>query len=76
MCVGVAVAHETHGWKHATEKTGPAIGGRYCPDLTQIWTLDKDGNGEADGCVLLLFIHEKVHIKWVQLKDSKCECPR
>ena len=75
---GSAVAHETHGWKHATETIGPAISGRYCPGLgtVQIWGLDENDDGELDGCVLIIYIHEKIHIRPVILKDGTCECPR
>jgi hypothetical protein len=69
-------AHQTHGWKHAEGKIGPAISGRYCPDLTQVWEIDKNEDGVMDECVNLLFTHERIHVKKIFIKDGKCECPR
>ena len=70
-------AHQTHGWKHAEGTTGPAISGRYCSDLTRVWEIDKDGDGvvDAGGCLNLIFIHEKLHIKVIIMKDGVCKCP-
>ena len=71
-----ALAHETHGWKHADGTTGPAISGRYCEGgLTQVWEIDKDDDGVVDECLNLIFTHEKLHIKIIVMKDGVCKCP-
>jgi hypothetical protein len=68
-------AHQTHGWKHATGTIGPAISGRYCSDMTQVWEIDKDEDGVMDECVNLLFTHERIHVKKIVIINDKCECP-
>ena len=60
--------------KHAQGTIGPAISGRYC-STTQVWALDKDGDGEVDECVQLIFTHDKLHVKSIPITNGKCECP-
>ena len=67
-------SHEGHGFKHAQGTIGPAISGRYC-STTQVWALDKDGDGEVDECVQLIFTHDKLHVKSIPITNGKCECP-
>lgn len=70
-----AIAHESHGFKHAVGSIGPAISGRYCGDWSQVWEIDKDGDNKVDGCVHIIYAHEKVHIKSLAITNGECLCP-
>ena len=69
------MAHEKHGFEHAAGNIGPAIGGRYCAGLTQVWNIDKDGDGITDACIQIIFTHDRMHIKNLPLINGGCHCP-
>jgi hypothetical protein len=73
----MANAHEGHGFTHMDGGSGPIIGSRYCPGtLTQLWSIDLDGDGATDKCTLIFFNHEKIHVKDLQKnEEGRCACP-
>ena len=73
--VGTGLAHETNEYKHAVGTIGPSIGGRYCGDNSQVWKIDKDGDGEMDGCIHIIYMHEKIHIRNLAITNGECLCP-
>ena len=79
LCAGLflasATAHESDGYKHAVGKIGPCIGGRYCGGLSQVWKIDKDGDGIVDDCLHIIYTHEKTHIKSLPITNGECLCP-
>jgi hypothetical protein len=77
-CFGeiIANAHEGHGFTHMDGGSGPIIGSRYCPGtLTQLWTIDLDGDGAGDKCTLIFFNHEKIHVRDIPRSEDGCVCP-
>ena len=79
ICVGffinTSLAHETSEYKHAVGNIGPSIGGRYCGDASQVWKIDKDGDGKMDGCIHIIYTHEKIHIRTLAITNGECRCP-
>lgn len=67
-------SHELNGFKHESH-IGPAIGAAHCGYGIDIWWLDRDEDGVIDGCALLIFSHDKFHVKEIPMIDGKCKCP-
>jgi len=76
--VNYAYGHESHGFTHmGPEGSGPIIGQRYCPgSLTQMWYHDHNEDGKVDGCTLVIFAHETIHVQPVGMTNGTCECPQ
>ena len=72
-----ADAHEGHGFTHMEGASGPILGSRYCPGtLTQLWSIDMDGDGATDKCTLIFFNHEKIHVRDLpKNEEGRCACP-
>ena len=72
--VSTAIAHESNGFKHDSQ-IGPAIGISRCGLGVQLWWIDKDNDGEIDGCSLVIFNHGKFHQKEIPITNGECVCP-
>eukprot|EP00919_Chromeraceae_sp_WS-2016_P027731 GHVR01065757.1.p2 GENE.GHVR01065757.1~~GHVR01065757.1.p2 ORF type:complete len:113 (+),score=13.42 GHVR01065757.1:533-871(+) len=66
--IATADAHEEHGWKHMTERSGPIIGAKYCPTGILVWYQDMDDDGEVDKCTGVIFNHDVIHVRPYKMK--------
>ena len=73
--VYLSIAHETNEYKHAKGTIGPAIGVMYCDIGSQVWWLDRNDDGEVDGCIHIIYTHEKMHVRELPLINGECSCP-
>ena len=75
---GVGYAHETYGFKHMTESTGPMVGSTYCKDVAMhINWIDENSDGIVDGCLLTVVSHDRFHVRSLPVYDNKqqpCNC--
>ena len=66
--------HEGHGFTHMTASSGPIISSRNCPGGTLLWSHDDNLDGAVDRCTLVVFAHDKIHTKPIDMISGTCEC--